>query len=299
LTESELRRELEQQRLKLHRYQVYLGAALAVFGLGTLAALGLLGLYGFRLSSALSELQARLDAVESVSHTRTEELGVAIARQKQELAAIRKSATEDLEAIREAQRKLAAVRDPVREISALRDANAALWEELANQKAELLDALQEREGGAMSGAQAPQSRFRLGETTYEDPKESSEPIKGFIPAGEKVYRATAVPVNPAVLLIELSPDEVGLGDPYELSVRIVNRSNQTLVPASLRLEWSFNGRNTGGNVPVGASRVDAQQSALLYAVSGRWSEAQRGGPGSVTATVTLDGGARLSNTLQW
>lgn len=295
-SESELRLQLEEQRQKLRRYQVYLGVALAVLGVGTLAALGLIGFYGVQLSAALSELQIRLESEDSELRTRTEDLGIAIARQKQELAAIRKAANDDLEAMREAQRKIAAIRDPQRELSALREANEALWEELANQKAELLDALQDREGG---GGARPGSRFQLGETTYVDPDGQPETIKGFIPGKEKIHRATSLPVNPALVVIELSPDRVGLGDPYELSVRLVNRSNATLVPASLRLDWSFQGKNTGGDVPVGTARVEAKQTALLYAVSGRWTEAHKGGPGSVTATITLAGGARLSNSLHW
>lgn len=295
-SESELRRELEEQRQKLRRYQVYLGVALAVFGIGTLAAIALVGLYGVRLASGMGELQTRISALDDRHSAWTEDLGAAVARQKQELEAIRKSANEDLEAMREAQRKLAAIRDPQKELSALREANEALWDELATQKAELLDALKESDGVDLP---LPGSRFRLGETTYVDPSEDGAPIKGFIPGSAKIHSATNVPPNPALLVIEVSPEKVGPGEPYQLSVRLVNRSNRSLSPASLRLDWSFQGKNTGGDVPVGASLVGAQKSVLLYAVSGEWTEAHKNSPVRVTATVTLDGGARLSNSLNW
>jgi hypothetical protein len=296
-SEAELRRELEDQRQKLRRYQVYLGAALAVFGVGTLAAIALVGLYGLRLASGMGELQTRLSALDERHAVWTEDLGAAVARQKQELDAIRRSANDDLEAMREAQRKLAAIRDPQKELSALREANVALWNELASQRAELLDAL--REGEGHENSEIPGSRFRLGETTYFDPNEDPSVIKGFLSGAENIKSATNLPPNPALVVIEVSPEQVGPGDPYQLSVRLVNRSNRSLAPASLRLDWSFQGKNTGGNVPVDRARVDAQKSVVLYAVAGEWTEAHRSGPVRVTATVTLDGGAQLSNSLYW
>jgi hypothetical protein len=67
----------------------------------------------------------------------------------------------------------------------------------------------------------------------------------------------------------------------------------------MRLDWSFRGRNTGGDVQVEVDRVDAQATALLYSVSGQWTEAHKDGPVSVTATLTVDGGARVTNVLSW
>jgi hypothetical protein len=297
LSEPELRRELEEQRQKLRRYQVYLGAALAVFGTGTLVAIALVGIYGLRLASSMSELETRIARLDERHRVWTEDLGAAVSRQKQELEAIRRSANDDLEAMREAQRKLAAIRDPQKELSALREANEALWDELATQKAELLDAL--KEGDPKGGMPVAHSRFRLGETSYVDPSEDPGAIKGFVAGNERIHMATNLPPNPALLVIEVSPEKVGPGEPYRLSVRLVNRSNRILSPSALRLDWSFQGKNTGGDVRVETLRVDAQDSALLYAVAGEWTEAHKNSPVRVTATVTLDGGARLSNSLNW
>jgi hypothetical protein len=141
----------------------------------------------------------------------------------------------------------------------------------------------------------------LGETTYVDPQDDAAPgaIKGFIQGNEKIHRANQPPANPGLLVIEVTPDGVALGEPYRLSVRLVNRSNRPILPTSLRLDWSFHGMNTGGEVPLEVPRIDAQSSALVYSVSGEWTGAHRESPVSVTATLTVDGGARFSNTLQW
>ena len=293
-------RELADLRERIHRFRVYLGTALAVFGIATLVAIGLVSLYGFRLSTSLSETEASLAELKEQSSSRVEELGRGLARQEQELTAIRKAAIDDLEAMREANRKLSSVRDPAKELSALREANEALWHELASQRAELLEAFGDRDVDAgVAAPHAPVSRFRLGETSYVDPEERPDAIKGFVKGEEKVFRASTLPSNPALLVIELDPEKVGLGEAYRLSVRLVNRSNRSIVPRSMRLDWSFQGKNTGGDVPVGIDRVEAQKTALLYSVSGQWTEAHKEGPVSVTATVTVDGGAQVKNVLSW
>jgi hypothetical protein len=293
-------RELAELRERLHRYQVYLVAALAVFGTATLAAIVLVSLYGFRLSRSLSETEANLAELKEHGSARAEALESELGRQQQELTAIRKAANDELEAMREANRKLQSVRDPAKELTALREANEDLWEALARQRAELLGALGGRDAKAASGAPpALVSRFRLGETSYVDPAERPDAIKGFVKGDEKVFRASAPPSNPALLIIEVDPEKVELGEDYRLSVRLVNQSNRSIVPRSMRLDWSFQGGRTGGDVRLAIDKVEAQETALLYSVSGQWTEAHREGPGSITATLIVDGGARVSNVLSW
>jgi hypothetical protein len=307
--EASLTEEVEDLRQQIRRLRLYLGVSLSILGTGTLVALALVGLYGTRLAARVSEVDARAGKVDATTSTRAEEMRRELVAQGAEIVAIRKSATDDLQAMREAQRKLAGVRDPARELAALREANEALWNELANQKSELLGSLRDRpsEPGLAAPAPAPVPplppgpRFRLAETAYVEPGNEREPdkVRGFLPAGENIHRANNLPANPALLLIEVTPKEVGLGESYRLVVRLVNRSNRMLDPRSLRLDWSFKGMNTGGDVPVAARRIDAQTTALLYEVSGLWSESQEASPVSVTATVTLLSGERLSNTLAW
>jgi hypothetical protein len=291
--------ELASLRERLHRSQVYLVAALAVLGTATLVSVGLMSLYGFRLSKSLSLTEATLAELNEETASRIEAMERGLSRQQQELAAIRKAANDDLEAMREANRKLQSVRDPAKELSALREANEALWQELASQRAELLQAFGDREDVETAAAPAPVSRFRLGETSYVDPEERPDVIKGFVKGDENVFRASTLPSNPALLVIEVDPEKVALGEAYRLSIRLINQSNRSIVPRSMRLDWSFQGKNTGGEVPVSLERVEAQKTALLYSVSGQWTEAHKDGRVRVTATVTVDGGARLSNVLSW
>lgn len=297
----DLRRELNELRGQLRKNQVYLTAALAVIGFSSLVSVGLVGYYGLRLGNQVWEVRADIGALDEESRTRTKAISLDLARQEQELAAVRKAANADLVAIQEAHRKIAAIRDPAKELEALREANEALWNELATQREDILDALSEEQ--TLASSPGPTSgnadRFNLGETTYVDPRHEPGEIKGFIKGEEQVYQAHALRGNPAHLLIELSPKHVRLGDPYRLAVRLVNRSNEPLDADALRLDWSFGGKKTGGAVPLGTGRIDARASAVLYQVSGQWTPAHEDGPVVVTATLRLHGGELLANSLRW
>ncbi len=275
-------------------------AALSVIGLSALVSVGLVGFYGWRLGDQMWQLQRDVSAVNEDSHTRTRALSLDLTRQQRELTAIRNAATRDLTAIKEANRKIASIRDPKKELAALREANQALWSELATQREDLLDAIEERSPSESSQRiESPEKRFRLGETRFEDPTAAWSEVPGFVVEDEKVHRATALPASPAHLLVELSPDKVALGQSYELEVRLVNRSNRALDATSLRLDWSFAGKKTGGGVPLDIAHVGARESAVLYSVGGRWTPAHEQGAVVLTATVTLKGGERLANTLSW
>ena len=297
---SKLEQEIAELRGQLRRNHVYLVVALSVIGLSALVSVGLVGFYGWRLGDQMWELQRDVSAVNEDSHTRTRALSLDLARQQRELTAIRKAATRELTAIQEAHRKIASIRDPKRELAALREANQALWSALATQRANLLDAIEERDPEESSLLiESPEKRFRLGETLFEDPTVAASEVRGFIVEDEKVHRVTALPANPAHLLIELSPDRVALGQSYELEVRLVNRSNRALGATSLRIDWSFAGKKTGGDVTLDIAHVGANESAVLYSVTGRWTPAHEEGPVLLTATLTLEDGERLANTLSW
>ena len=294
----DVRREISELREQLRRNQVYSTAALAVIGLGTLVSVGLVAFYGLRVGEQVWELRADIGALDVESRTRTKALSLDLARQQQELAAIRKAASDDLLAIQEAHRKIASIRDPRQELKALREANESLWTELASQRADLLEALTEQEA-PVSEPVGTSERFSLGETSFVDPRYQPDEIKGFIKGDEEVHQAQALRGNPAHLLIELSPKKVQLGDPYRLAVRLVNRSNQPLDADALRLDWSFGGKSTGGAVRLAVGHVDARASAVLYQMSGRWTPAHEEGPVVVTATLRLHGGELLANSLRW
>lgn len=291
--------EIEKLRQQLGRYQLYLGVALAGIGLATLLCVSIAVFSGLRLAQRLVETQKELASLQASTKRNASELASRLARQSREIDAIKEAANEDLAAIEEANRKLAAIEDPAQELSALREANEALWSELASQRSQLIQALEERDGDEPPVGDVVSGRFRLGQTLFEDPSDRPEGLKGFVKGDETVYKATADRTRPAHLLIEVAPKEVRLGDDFRLAVRLVNRSNRVLDADSLRLDWRFGDRNTGGSVPMGVARVDARASTVLYQLSGEWTPAHERGPVSVTATLTLRGGERLSNTLRW
>ncbi len=297
---GKLEQEIAELRGQLRRNHVYLVIALSVIGLSALVSVGLVGFYVWRLGDQIWEMQRDVSVVNEDSHTRTRALSLDLARQQRELTAIRNAATRDLTAIQEAHRKIASIRDPKKELAALSEANQALWSALATQRASLLDAIEERDPAESSLLiESPEKRFRLGETLFEDSTVAAGEVRGFIVEDEKVHRATALPANPAHLLIELSPDRVALGQSYELEVRLVNRSNRALGATSLRIDWSFAGKKTGGDVPLDIAHVGANESAVLYSVTGRWTPAHEKGPVILTATLTLEDGERLANSLSW
>ncbi|MGH9320663.1 MAG: hypothetical protein ACRD3V_12360 [Vicinamibacteria bacterium] len=298
-SQFEQKYDIAELRQQLRRHQVYLGAALSAFGIGSLIAVGLAGFYGFQLAETLSKAEARVSELEEETQKKNEELERGLARQQEDLAAIQRAAIEDLEAIREANRKFDSVRDPSKELSALREANEALWKELANQRAELLDGLRNR-GGRNESPPLPRApRFRLGETHYTHPADDPDAIKGFVAGDQQVFRATAPQNNSVVLLIDVKPEGVRPGDPYQLSVRVVNQSYRLIAFESLRLDWSFNGKNTGGPVPVAVAQVKPQDTQVLYSLMGHWTEAHELGPVSVTASLAIYGGASATNVLRW
>lgn len=297
---KQLEREIAELRRQLRRNHVYLVAAVSVIGLGALVSVSLVGFYGWRLGDRVWEMRQDISAVNEESHMRTRALSLDLARQQKEMTAIRNAATRDLEAIQEAHSKIAGIRDPGKELEALRDANQALWSELATQRTDLLEAIEDRDPSESTQLiESPEKRFRLGETRFEDPTLPAGDVRGFVVRGENVRRASTLPANPAHLLIELSPEKVGLGENYELEVRLVNRSNKALDAASLRLDWSFAGKKTGGDVPLDVAHVAARKSSVLYLVKGRWTPTHEEGPVVLTATLTLEDGERLANTLSW
>jgi hypothetical protein len=271
-----------------------------VIGLSALVSVGLVGFYGWRLADQMWELKRDVSVVNEDSHTRTRALSLDLARQQRELTAIRNAATRDLTAIQEAHKKIASVRDPKNDLAALREANQALWSELATQRADLLVAIEEPDPSEASRLiESPEKRFQLGETLFEDPTVARSEVRGFVVEDEKVHLATSLPANPAHLLIQLSPAKVALGESYVLEIRLVNRSNQALDATSLRLDWSFAGKKTGGAVPLDIAHVDARESAVLYSVSGRWTPAHENGSVILTVTLTLKDGEQLANSLSW
>jgi tRNA A-37 threonylcarbamoyl transferase component Bud32/tetratricopeptide (TPR) repeat protein len=129
--------------------------------------------------------------------------------------------------------------------------------------------------------------------------------KGDAPAGFQsgggvsVKKATSGPGFAGELIIELNPPNAQPGQPYELRVRLHNRGNGVITVKFLELVSTYSGKSTGKGqqIPPKVQRVSAQANSVLHEVRGTWSEAQN--QGSITATLTLVGNARVTKTLSW
>jgi hypothetical protein len=129
---------------------------------------------------------------------------------------------------------------------------------------------------------------------------SGEAPKGFqTGGGVNVKKATSGPGFAGELIIEINPPNAQPGQPYELRVRLHNKGNGIINVKSLELVSTFGGRSTGKGqqIPPKVPRISAQANSVLHEVRGTWSEAQN--EGSITATLTLVGNAKVTKTLRW
>jgi len=127
-----------------------------------------------------------------------------------------------------------------------------------------------------------------------------ESPKGFQSGGGvNVKKATSWPAFAGELIIELNPPNAQPGQPYELRVRLHNKGNGVITVKFLELVSTYSGRSTGKGqqIPPKVQRVSAQANSVLHEVRGTWSEAQN--EGSITATLTLVGDAKVTKTLSW
>jgi hypothetical protein len=102
---------------------------------------------------------------------------------------------------------------------------------------------------------------------------------------------------PAEILIGINPPDARPGNPYRLRLEIHNHGDTSINVTDLALVWNYSGRNTGGRLPFGKRLVGPGSTSVLYEVNGVWMEELTAG--EIAATVTLEGGAQLFNTLRW
>jgi tetratricopeptide (TPR) repeat protein/predicted Ser/Thr protein kinase len=129
---------------------------------------------------------------------------------------------------------------------------------------------------------------------------SGEAPKGFQGGGGvNVKKATTGPGFAGELIIEINPPNAQPGQPYLLRVRLLNKGNGVITVKYLELVSTYSGRSTGKGqqIPPKVPRVSAQANSVLHEVRGTWSEAQN--QGSITATLTLVGNAKVTKTLSW
>lgn len=140
-------------------------------------------------------------------------------------------------------------------------------------------------------------QFVPGSTAYTPPPGSIEEVPDFIKNIKGAKRATIPPEFPGEIVIALSPTNAQSGDPYRLKVQIHNHGNRTLLLTDLELTWSYAGKNTGGSIPFRVKSVEPRTTELLHQVEGVWFEDLH--TATIIATVTLEDGGRLTNSLSW
>jgi tetratricopeptide (TPR) repeat protein len=137
-------------------------------------------------------------------------------------------------------------------------------------------------------------------TEYIPPPGQRDGPKGFEGGGGvKVKRATRAASFPGELVIELNPPNAQPGQPYEIIVRLHNEGNRAIPVKFLELVTSYGGKSIGKGqqIPPRSPRINPKSNALIYQVRATWTEEQN--QGSITATVTMVGDAKLTKTIKW
>jgi hypothetical protein len=140
----------------------------------------------------------------------------------------------------------------------------------------------------------PGRKFVTGQTRYLQ----AEASLGSSSSGKVQDKlAMAASSAPAEILIDINPPDARPGNPYRLRLEIHNRGETSINVTDLELVWNYAGRNTGGPIGIGKRLVGPRSTSVLYEVDGIWLEELAAG--TIVATVTLEGGLRLVNSLRW
>jgi hypothetical protein len=200
----------------------------------------------------------------------------------------------------------------LRELQEVSDQQMALEAQLTNKTTEaaemasqtqLLRAqlrIKEREIQSLANKPEPEAgrKFSRGPTRYLPASSGTEAPKGFFASNKPRVKAAMVnPESPAEILIDVNPPDARPGNPYRLRLEIHNRGNASIQVTDLEVVWNYAGRNTGGPLRFSKRSVGPRSTTVLYEVDGVWMEELTAG--SIAATVTLEGGDQLVNTLHW
>jgi tetratricopeptide (TPR) repeat protein len=142
--------------------------------------------------------------------------------------------------------------------------------------------------------------FRESETECLGGDASDAPAGFVADGGVAARRATADAGCPGQIIIEINPPDARPGQPYELTVRLNNRSNKALHLKSLELVSRYGDKVVGRGqaITVGTRRVEPQSTATIHTVPGKWLEEQSRG-GSIAASIALVGGPTMRKSIEW
>lgn len=141
-------------------------------------------------------------------------------------------------------------------------------------------------------------KFSRSPTRYLPASSGTEAPRGFHASSKpRVKPAMVNPESPAEILIDVNPPDARPGSPYRLRLELHNRGNASIQVTELEVVWNYAGRNSGGPLQFSKRVVGPRSTSVLYEVDGVWMEELTAG--SIVATVTLEGGDQLVNTLRW
>jgi serine/threonine protein kinase/tetratricopeptide (TPR) repeat protein len=138
-----------------------------------------------------------------------------------------------------------------------------------------------------------------GRTEYIPPPGGAEGPKGFEAGGVPVKVATKAADNPGEVYVQIRPETVQSGDPYDLFVRVHNQGNKPIIVKSIELISTFGGKITGKGQSLNplVKTINPRDTSVIFQTRGTWNEDQR--EGSIEAVVTLAGDAKLRKTIRW
>jgi hypothetical protein len=137
------------------------------------------------------------------------------------------------------------------------------------------------------------------ERTQYVPPAGTEGPRGFEVGEVKVQQATKGADSPGELAVQIRPETVQSGDPYDLMVRLTNQGNKPILVKSIELISTFGSRTTGRGQTLApmVQKVDARDTSVIFQSRGTWSEDQK--EGSIEAVVTLAGDGKLRKVIRW
>jgi hypothetical protein len=129
--------------------------------------------------------------------------------------------------------------------------------------------------------------------------EDKDQIVGFEAEPGFEVGETADSFLPAEVLIEVSPEDAKPGERYVVRVSLFNAGYRPIRIESLELVSRFGGKTVGKGqpIPVVASDVSPQATAVIYEVAGTWKESLN--EGAIEIQVAVAGGGTLTKQLTW
>jgi tRNA A-37 threonylcarbamoyl transferase component Bud32/tetratricopeptide (TPR) repeat protein len=117
-------------------------------------------------------------------------------------------------------------------------------------------------------------------------------------AGVTVKRGSAAAELPGKIQFEAKPEAVKAGDPYSVSIYLVNEGAGPISVKTMAISIVKNGGRAGGAVPPQTKDVAPRQKALLFATpSDMWKEDTASW--QMEVTVSTGRGETYKNTLSW